>query len=220
MALPAAERPKFCFDFGPPGVPPKPGYTKATPEVRHDPGSLNPNLGWQVGDVVRAYDYGGDPLFRDFCASGDATFRIDLPDGAYYVTVTSFDSRYDHGWQEFSFNGEVVSTAGASHTTPTRFTTWYEVAGGVLRLRIRDPRGLGADVVLNALGVCPTDDPKPIPPTPWESARDAWEGNMVAKGGPVAQLILKQTPGAVDSFGDTFYDADGSSTRSPTTRKI
>lgn len=213
-----ADRPTYKFDFGMPGVPPAPDMLKVISTARYLPKTpsggtaraattpVGTVAGWSVGEV-KAYDYGGDPVLRDFCSSKDATFLVELPDGAYDVSIVSNDSKFDHYDQEFSLDGEVVASFGLGHTAPFKATYWHEVKGGALRVRLRDAKGLGGEAVLNALAVVPTDAPKPVPPTPWEASVARWRENMTTHGATVAAGLLTQDPATLDSFGDTYYDA-------------
>lgn len=197
-----ADRPTLRLDFGVPVIPGASGYVGIGPLLKY-PGNVG--LGWESGDV-QSRDNGGDSPARDLCVSKDAVFRVDLPDGAYDVTIHSQDN-WDHYYQEFSLDGEVVASFGLDHLHPYKATFWHEVKGGTLRLRMRDAKGEGGECVLNALEIVPTDRAKPVPPTPWEAAVAKWRGNMTSHGDAVAGNIMSKTVGTLDSYGDTFYDA-------------
>jgi len=129
------------FDFGSTSSPVADGYTRVAHTTLYDDGA-----GYGLSRQVAVRDRGApDDLRRDFTV-GTTTFSTDVPDGTYWVTVTSGD-RIAGNYTELTVEGTDQGTleAGAAE-----FATWaqaVEVTDGRLDLDVaRDGRINGVTV--------------------------------------------------------------------------
>ena len=144
-------------DFGTAGSPVAPGYTRASHATAYSDAA---RLGW-TGGTVGSRDRGGaNPLTRDFCLSGNATFRLGLlPSGNYDVLLTTGDASYAHDQMELWVGGayRLVSTAAGEFPALP-----YRVGSGDgdldLDVAIRDRGGSDPNAVIGAVEVEPTPE--------------------------------------------------------------
>jgi fibronectin type 3 domain-containing protein len=140
------------FDFGAPGSPVAPGYVG----VHHGTRYLSAaGYGWIEG-AVGSRDRGGpDPLTRDLVTTTGATFAVDLPNGAWDVTLMTGDAAAAHDEIGVLLEGAeaAVLSVARGQTQSRVFRT--VVADGQLSVRIEDRGGADANAVLLALAVAP-----------------------------------------------------------------
>ena len=137
-------------DFGTAGSPVAPSYARATHATTY---SDTLRFGW-VSGTIGSRDRGtSDPLTRDFCLSGDATFRLGrLPGENYEVLLTSGDAGYAHDQMHLRVGGahEWRSTAVNEFVDVI-----YRVGAGSnefdLDVGIKDDGGTDTNAVLNAI---------------------------------------------------------------------
>jgi hypothetical protein len=148
------------FDFGTSSSPVASGYTRISETTAYSSGGY----GWTSTSGLESRDRGtpSDDLKRDFVmhASAARTFRDDVPNGAYAVTVTMGDSSYAHDNMVVKANGATVlpdvDTAVGAFVVNTFNVT---VSGGSLSLEFSDAGGSDPTWVVNALTVSPTSPP-------------------------------------------------------------
>jgi hypothetical protein len=100
LRLVKAERPKgvWAFDFGPASQAVQLGWTAVSNKAKYD-AKAGHGLGFVVGDSAARDSTFGPPLLRDFVELGGNTFRVDVPEGKYAVTVYYENSGYWDGEQ-------------------------------------------------------------------------------------------------------------------------
>ncbi|MFB3893061.1 MAG: hypothetical protein ACE15C_13670 [Phycisphaerae bacterium] len=100
LRLVKAERPKgvWAFDFGPASQGVQLGWTAVSNKTRYDAKQAY-GLGSPVADTFARDTTFGPPLLRDFVECGGNTFRVDVPEGKYSVTVFYENSGYWDGEQ-------------------------------------------------------------------------------------------------------------------------
>jgi hypothetical protein len=105
-----------------------------------------------------------DDLRRDFVMSSTAagTFRVDLPNGNYAVTLTMGDQDYAHDNMVVKMNGSVkladVDTAAGAFAVNTFNAA---VTGGYLTLEFSDAGGADGSWIVNGLSIVPSSTPPP-----------------------------------------------------------
>ena len=141
------------FDFGTASSPVAAGYTQVTGSSIYSSGGF----GWD--SAVSNVDRGApsDDLKTDLdYGSPAATFRDDIPDGFYAVTVTMGDNSYAHDMMIVRANGAMVlgsvDSAAGSFTVNT-FNV--NVTGGALELEFSDGGGSDGSWVVNAITITP-----------------------------------------------------------------
>lgn len=104
-------------------------------------------------------------LTRDFHATPDATFVVDLPSGLYDVRVRLGDAALARDEMEIHVQGQLLDTVStdvdeyAVRTAPTEV---LGEAGSQLIIRIRDNGGQTRKAVINELVLTPTAGGKPL----------------------------------------------------------
>jgi fibronectin type 3 domain-containing protein len=140
------------FDFGAPSSPVAPGYVG----VHHGSRYLSATgYGWIEGTVGSRDRGGADPLLRDLVTTTGATFAVDLPDGAWDVTVVTGDPAAAHDRIAVLLEGAEVAVLSAARGQVLARTYRTVVADGQLAVRIEDRGGADANAVLVALAVAP-----------------------------------------------------------------
>jgi fibronectin type 3 domain-containing protein len=143
----------YLFDFGTATSPLAVGYTRATAADAYTPAL---GSGWLSGgrdERDRGAIAGSDDLTRDFVFSADATFAVDLPGGAYDVTVTMGDAAGGHDQMGVLLEGTQVDSVTAAGGQFVTRTYRVVVTDGQLTLRIKDLGGTDAYTVINGLSI-------------------------------------------------------------------
>jgi hypothetical protein len=141
------------FDFGIVGFPAA-GYTRARAGRRYFAGSF----GWLDTTGNRASNRSGATLPNADLVFNSAprTWRVDLHNGSYSVTVTIGDRSYPHDLITVSANGTVlasnVSTSAGSYYTNTAIVS---VTNGTMSFDFSDNGGSDANWVINAIAIQP-----------------------------------------------------------------
>jgi hypothetical protein len=153
------------FDFGTAASPPATGFTPVEETTQY---SADLGYGWHAGSV-RSVDRGtSESLTRDFHATSDGTFVVDLPRGTYRVDLLFGDrGTVSHGEVNIYLEGglrDAVSTAAGQVVARAYRVT---VDDGQLTLRLRDVLGAGNEACVTALRVTTEGAVRP-------AASDAW----------------------------------------------
>ncbi len=153
----------YEFDFGTGSSPLASGYTRVTETTAYTSGGF----GWTSTSGLQSRDRTtlADDLKRDFVMSdaNAGTFKVDLPNGNYSVTITMGDQDYAHDDMVVKANGTTV--LGDVDTALGGFvvnTFAVSVSGGSLTLVFSDAGGSDSAWIVNAL----TINPGAVPPTP------------------------------------------------------
>jgi PKD repeat protein len=148
------------FDFDTNASPAAPGYTH-TPLVAY---TATRGYGWASVSGMSARDRGSaDPLTRDVHLGRDSTFRANLVNGTYDVTVTLGDpsARHDNVavWAEGRQVASGLTTAAGQFLRPT-----YRVvlADGQLTLRLVDTGGSSVNFAVAGLDVVQVNGTAPV----------------------------------------------------------
>jgi large repetitive protein len=141
------------FQFGVETSPVAAGYTLVTEKTVY---THKRGYGWRRGDEVIARDRGrGEPLRRSLNFGGYIEFLVDLPNGAYDLTVTMGDETSAHDEMGLLLQGRradsVTTAAGEFHVGTYRVT----VGDGRLSVVLDDLGGENLDAVINALEITP-----------------------------------------------------------------
>ncbi len=148
------------FDFGTSTSPVAPGYVQVTEATAYTAGGY----GWTTASNAQSVDRGSqsDPLKRDFVTSATSapTFRVDLPNGSYAVTVTMGDNDAPHDNMIVKANGAVmlsdVDTAAGQFSVKTFNVT---VSSGSLTLQFLDAGGVDSSWVINGVSIAAGSPP-------------------------------------------------------------
>ncbi len=148
VAIGADERGARSFDFGTPASPVQSGSTQVTHLTAYSPGR---GYGWLSGTIASRDRGGPDDLLRDFCFTPLGTFAVDLPNGQYWVTVSSGDAAAGHGQMGIYLEGALAATltTAANQFADPRLPV--SVTDGQLTVLLDDLGGSDVNVVLNAL---------------------------------------------------------------------
>ena len=146
----------YKYDFGTGSSQLEPAYTRIT----HTSGYSSGLAGWTNTIGLESRDRSApDKLNRDFVQHSSAarTFKVDLPDGAYTVTITMGDNDHLHDNMIVKVDGatelaDVDSIAGAF--TENSFPV--VVSGGSLSIEFSDGGGSDPTWVVNSLTIVPT----------------------------------------------------------------
>jgi len=140
------------FDFGTATSPVAAGHVAVANTARYSPAT---GFGWLDG-TVGSRDRGvGSDLLRDFNLTTGATFAVDVPNGAYEVTVVMGDASSAHDQMAIILEGTqagIASTAKGKVFSRTFRTT---VSDGQLTVRFEDKGGSDANAVINGLALAP-----------------------------------------------------------------
>ena len=145
----------YKYDFGTGSSQLEPAYTRIT----HTSGYSSGLAGWTNTIGLESRDRSApDKLNRDFVQHSSAarTFKVDLPDGAYTVTITMGDNDHLHDNMIVKVDGatelaDVDSIAGAF--TENSFPV--VVSGGSLSIEFSDGGGSDPTWVVNSLTIIP-----------------------------------------------------------------
>ncbi len=140
------------FDFGTATSAVAAGYTQVTGATAYGAGL---GYGWSAGTVGSRDRATGEAIRRDFCFSGDATFAVDVPNGAYAVSVVMGDAIAKHDLMGVLLEGAqadaVTSNAGQYQVRTFSVT----VSDSTLNVRFKDLGGSDGNAVINALSLVP-----------------------------------------------------------------
>jgi len=144
----------YKYDFGTASSPLAAGFTRITEMSVYGGGFA----GWVDASGLESRDRGNpaDDLKRDLVthASAARTFKVDLPNGNYSVSITMGDNDYPHDNMMVKANGTTVlpdvdNVAGAFAVNTFAVT----VSGGSLSLEFSDAGGADSSWVVNALTI-------------------------------------------------------------------
>ena len=144
------------YDFGTASSPLASGYTRVTESTAFTSGGY----GWTDTSGLESRDRAAvsDALKRDFVLHSSAarTFKVDLPNGTYVVTVTMGDNDFAHDNMVVKANGTTVlgdvDTAAAAYSVKT-FS--LATSTGSLALEFSDAGGADPTWVVNAVSIVP-----------------------------------------------------------------
>lgn len=159
---------EYHFDFGTANSPLATGYTRVSAANVY---TSQQGWGWTGGDYKEHDRAIGSALQRDFIFGSDYSFRADLENGNYKVTLMIGDTGDDHELVGVFLQGSQVDTI--THASGQVFTKVYRnvsVVNNNLIVRIKDMGGTDPNGMLVAMDVVPDDDePDPEPqPEPVE----------------------------------------------------
>ena len=140
------------FDFGTAASPVAPGYARVTNASAYSPAL---GYGWVSGAVASRDRATGGDLNRDFNFTPQGTFAVDIPGGAWDVTLTLGDASAVHDQMGVYLEGVLAgthSTVAGQFTTRSYRTT---VADGQLTVLLDDLGGRDPNVVVTAMVVTP-----------------------------------------------------------------
>jgi hypothetical protein len=144
----------YKYDFGTSSSPVASGYTRVTEMTTYSAGSA----GWTDTSGLESRDRSAvtDDLQRDFVMHSSAarTFKVDLPNGAYSVSLIMGDSDYARDNMVVKVNGiavlaDVDSDLGAF--TVNAFNVTF--SDGFMSLEFSDGGGVDPSWVINALTI-------------------------------------------------------------------
>lgn len=145
----------YKYDFGTGSSPLEPAYTRIT----HTSGYSSGLAGWTDTIGLESRDRSApDKLNRDFVQHSSAarTFKVDLPDGSYTVSVTMGDNDHLHDDMIVKVDGVIeladVDNAVGVFTVNTFSIT---VSGGSVSFEFSDGGGSDATWVVNSLTITP-----------------------------------------------------------------
>ena len=146
-------------DFGTGGSPVAPSYSRASHLTTYSDAL---RFGWVSGTVSSRDRGGADPLLRDFCLSGNATFRLGfLPQESYLVLMTTGDAQYAHDAMELRAGGayvtSVATAVGEFRTQPFRIGQGL-TPGGDVDVVIKDNGGTDPNAVINSVEIGPLEN--------------------------------------------------------------
>lgn len=148
------------YDFGTAASPLAPGTTRVTESTAFSAGGY----GWTDTSGLESRDRAAvsDALRRDFVMHSSAarTFKVDLPNGTYAVSLTMGDNDYAHDNMLVKANGATVlgdvDSAAGAYSVNTFSAT---VAAGSLSLEFSDAGGSDPTWIVNALSIAPGVNP-------------------------------------------------------------
>jgi large repetitive protein len=141
------------FQFGVDASPLAAGFTLVTDRTIY---SHKRGYGWRRGDEGVARDRErGEPLRRSLNFGSYIEFLVDLPNGAYDLTVTMGDQTSAHDEMGLLLQGKrvdsVTTAAGEFHVGTYRVS----VTAGQLSVVLDDLGGENLDAVINGLEIAP-----------------------------------------------------------------
>ena len=146
----------YRYDFGTASSPLEPSYARVTHATGYPIGSFGwTNVGGLVSNDRGAPDH---KLNRDFVqhASAARTFKVDLPDGNYTVTITMGDNDHLHDNMIVKVNGitqlaDVDNAVGVFTVNSFAIT----VSGGSVSFEFSDGGGSDPTWIVNSLTIVP-----------------------------------------------------------------
>ena len=184
----------YKFDFGTASSPLSSGYTRITETTCYTSGGF----GWTSTSGLQSRDRTNlaDDLLRDFVMSnaGAGTFKVDLPNGSYSVTVTMGDQNYAHDNMVVKANGTTVLGNVNSAVGGFAVNTFVvSVSSGSLSLEFSDAGGSDPAWIVNAL----TINPGSVTPTPtFTSAAPTATGSSTPLPSPTSTLPIPTATGS------------------------
>ncbi|MHB8777649.1 MAG: NBR1-Ig-like domain-containing protein [Anaerolineales bacterium] len=146
----------YNYDFGTGSSPLEPAYTRIT----HTSGYSSGLAGWTDTIGLESRDRGApDKLNRDFVQHSSAarTFKVDLANGVWYISVTMGDNNHLHDDMIVKANGITqltnVDSAAGVFTVSTFNVT---VSGGSLSIEFSDGGGSDPTWIVNRLNISST----------------------------------------------------------------
>jgi hypothetical protein len=147
----------YKYDFGTVSSPLASGYTRVIETTAYSAGAF----GWTDTSGLESRDRSAvaDDLNRDFVMQSSAarTFKVDLPNGNYFVSVTMGDNDYAHDNMVVKSNGTTVlpdlDTVVGAYITNTFTVT---ISSGSLSLEFSDAGGSDSTWVVNAVTITKT----------------------------------------------------------------
>ena len=144
------------YDLGTASSPLASGYSRVTESTAF----ISGGYGWTETSGLESRDRSAvsDALKRDFVMHSSAarTFKVDLPNGTYAVTVTMGDNDFAHDNMVVKANGTTmlgdVDTATAAYSVKTFNLT---VSTGSLALEFSDAGGTDPTWIVNAVSIVP-----------------------------------------------------------------
>lgn len=148
------------YDFGTASSPLASGYSRVTESTVFTSGGH----GWTDISGLESRDRvaDSDALKRDLVLSSSAgrTFRVDLPNATYAVTLTMGDNDFAHDNMVVKANGTTIlgdiDTAAAEYSVKTVSLT---ISTGSLALEFSDAAGTDPTWVVNAISIMPASPP-------------------------------------------------------------
>jgi fibronectin type 3 domain-containing protein len=140
------------FDFGTATSPVAAGYVGVSNATRY---SSATGFGWLEGSVGSRDRAVGSDALRDFDMTTGATFAVDVPNGAYEVTVVTGDATTAHDQMAIVLEGAEAAVVGVAKGKSLSRTWRTTVADGQLSVRIEDRGGSDPNAVINVLALAP-----------------------------------------------------------------
>ncbi|MEZ6100077.1 MAG: Calx-beta domain-containing protein [Pirellulaceae bacterium] len=147
--------PLFAFDFGTLTSPLEANYTRVTPLTTYAGG-----FGISSGAVSARDRAIGDAVKRDLLFGNDFTFKVDLSNGLYDISVDVGDALYGHDFDVLLEGTLMESLVLMGGTPQTRTYSGISVTDGVLDLRLVDSGASGDNnAAINGLRITPVAGP-------------------------------------------------------------
>jgi fibronectin type 3 domain-containing protein len=150
--LQVAQAQPLMLDFGTASSPVAAGWARARAGLAYDPAR---GYGWSAGMIQERDRGGANALTRDLDFTPDGTFRIDLANGAYDVTLTVGDGATAHDAIAVFLEGVQRDTLSPAKKEFLERSYRVVVTDGDLLLRLKDQGGSDPNAVVNALAVVP-----------------------------------------------------------------
>ena len=177
------------YSFGLNTNAPPTGYTRVLPNdtytAAHGYGWTAPTTGFDNGTP-------SDPLLSEGQRTKDDTFKVDLPNGNYWVTFTVGETKYSHGNMNVIVGSTTIYSGlstGVGQFLHKSFPT--TVSGGQLAIEFKDTNSIDS-VALNGL----TIRPAPVSGIVWSASNPT---SLMADGSSTA-TIVGTTPLPAGSF--------------------
>lgn len=153
------------FDFGTASSPLQSGAERVTEGTSYN---SSRGYGWQTSGIVsrdRGASSGSTSLSRDFNATGDGTFAVDLANGYYKVTLTLGDADpYPRDQMGVHLEGTLVDSVSTASGEIVERVYVVRVTDGQLNIRLKDLGGSDPSIVIAGLRIQNTAEPLPQPP--------------------------------------------------------
>ena len=153
------------FDFGTLNSPVASGYVGVNEASTYTPSRT---YGWQSG-AIHGIDRGaGESLGRDFNATANGTFVVDVPNGVYRVDVILGDrGSSSHGLVGIYLEGDFVDTVSTASGQLVAKSFQVAVSDGQLTLQFLDPAGTDDEACLEALRIVTAGSVRPAASSAW-----------------------------------------------------
>lgn len=196
---------EFHFDLGTSSSPVASGYDRAT-GATYTSGN---GFGWNqtVSNLDR---FSGSDLLRDFVYNNSSTrsFLVDVPSGAYDVTITSYDASFSHGPTNWYIDGQLVGQTAANGTSGTPVTITATIASTSGQIAINPQRDASAsdpNWVINAVDIVPAAPPGGILVNDADVDCQLSQfsiGNELAVDDPIGWWVPSETQDYTDNSGN------------------